>query len=247
VRITCVKYAADETFVSACESQRCLVTGKNVTDGGSDGNIKYEACCAWDFAIWLYQDTTLTADEIKEVTIPAVYITMQQAMEFLDLMNGVSSNNGGDNGNNNKNGDPIVLSMYARDRPSVNSSAIIIWALGVFVAWLASYLSSSDYRSYAKAIRMTKSHLVARAGGVRAVAATTAAGGQGRENVERPPPSPARHDGTPRSVLPLRQHRHPRKVENVPSIAMMTKTLLKLSLPTATSNLNIIRRKNLSS
>eukprot|EP00984_Skeletonema_dohrnii_P000175 scaffold58_cov105-Skeletonema_dohrnii-CCMP3373.AAC.3 len=105
----CVKYAAaanDETttsFVSACESQRCLITGKNVTDGGSDGNIKYEACCAWDFAIWLYQDTTLTADEIKEVTIPAVYITMQQAMEFLDLMNGVSSNN------NDGDGDPIVL------------------------------------------------------------------------------------------------------------------------------------------
>ena len=93
--------------------------------------------CAWDFAIWLYQDTTLTADEIKEVTIPAVYITMQQAMEFLDLMNGVSSNNG-DGGDNNNSGDPIVLSMYARDRPSVNSSAIIIWALGVFVAWLAS-------------------------------------------------------------------------------------------------------------
>jgi len=187
----CVKYAAaDETFVSACESQRCLITGKNVTDGGSDGNIKYEACCAWDFAIWLYQDTTLTADEIKEVTIPAVYITMQQAMEFLDLMNGVSSNNdGGDDGNDYNNGDPIVLSMYARDRPSVNSSAIIIWALGVFVAWLASYLSSSDYRSYAKAIRM-KSHLVARAGGVAAVAAT-AAGGQGGENVERPPPSPS--------------------------------------------------------
>ena len=197
MRITCVKYAADETFVSACESQRCLVTGKNVTDGGSDGTIKYEACCAWDFAIWLYQDTTLTADEIKEVTIPAVYITMQQAMEFLDLMNGVSSNNDG-GGDNNNSGDPIVLSMYARDRPSVNSSAIIIWALGVFVAWLASYLSSSDYRSYAKAIRM-KSHLVARAGGVGAVAATTAAGGQGGENVERPPPSPARNDGTPRS------------------------------------------------
>ncbi|KAK1742912.1 signal peptide peptidase [Skeletonema marinoi] len=135
--------------------------------------------CAWDFAIWLYQNTTLTADEIKEVTIPAVYITMQQAMEFLDLMNGVSSNNDG-GGDINNSGDPIVLSMYARDRPSVNSSAIIIWALGVFVAWM-------------------KSHLVARAGGVGAVAATTAAGGQGGENVERPPPSPARHDGTPRS------------------------------------------------
>ncbi|KAL7500816.1 hypothetical protein ACHAWT_008992 [Skeletonema menzelii] len=205
----CVKYAAanDDTssssssFVSSCESQRCLVTGNNVTtDGGSDGEgIKYEACCAWDFAIWLYQDTTLSKEEQAEVTIPAVYITMQQATEFLDLMNGV-------NNNENGNGDPIVLSMYARDRPYVNSSAIIIWALGVFVAWLASYHSSGDYRSYAKAIQM-KSQWMARAGGVGGAVAVASSstrrqggGGGGDEYVdERPPSSPGRGDGTPRS------------------------------------------------
>jgi len=212
----CVKYAADgggsgsSSFISSCESQRCLVTGKNVTDDeGSDNGdtVKYEACCAWDFAIWLYQDTTLSVEEQKEVTIPAVYLTMQQATELLDLMNGVSWNNANDNGdnNNNGNGDPIVMSMYARDRPSVNSSAYIIWALGVFVAWLASYFSSSDYRSYANAI-LKKRHLVARAGGMAAVVAVASSTvrrqeSESNENVmERQPPStPERRDGTPRS------------------------------------------------
>jgi len=199
----CVKYAAaadggSSSFISSCESQRCLVTGKNVTDEGSDGdnNLKYEACCAWDFAIWLYADTTLSVEEQKEVTIPAVYLTMQQATELLDLINGVSWNNGD---NNNGNGDPIVMSMYARDRPSVNSSAYVIWALGVFVAWMASYYSSSDYRSYANAI-LKKRQLVARAGRGAAVAVASTRGQESEEHVmERPPSTPERRDGTPRS------------------------------------------------
>jgi signal peptide peptidase-like protein 2B len=185
----CVKYGVESnTFFTGCESERCLVTGKNVTDSSSsssNGGIKYEACCAWDFAIWLYEDTTLTQEQAREVTLPAVYITMQQATELLDLINGVNSNNNNNNGVNNI--DPIVLSIYERERPSVNSSAIIIWALGVFVAWMASYHSSMDYRNYTNAI-MIKNRLVSRAGG-------------GRREVggDNELPTPERRDGTPRS------------------------------------------------
>jgi hypothetical protein len=212
----CVKYGSGDTnsFLSGCESQRCFVTGKNVTD--SNGGIKYEACCAWDFAIWLYQDTTLTQDQVKEVTIPAVYITMQQATELLDLVNGVNSNNNNNNGANN--GDPIVLSIYARDRPSVNSSAIIIWALGVFVAWMASYHSSNDYRDYTKAIMM-KNRLVDRAGGGGRVGtvASTARGGQQQDDHHEDVPSPPseRRDGTPRS----RSHSRERSNANTTATA----------------------------
>ena len=198
-----------KSFVNGCASERCVVTGKNITDNNSGGgggsssssslsssSTKYEACCAWDYAVWLYEDTTLTPDEAKEVTIPAVYITMQQGTEILDLISGVNVNESSD-------GDPIVVNMYARDRPSVNSSAIIIWALGVVVAWIASYHSSMDYRNYARAIGM-KNRLVARAGGGGGVGAVAAvARGQGDDNgsggVERPPSSPDRRDGTPRS------------------------------------------------
>ena len=204
----CVVYDQNDSFVSGCESERCLVTGKNVTDeneSGGDGSssiIKYEACCAWDFAVWLYPDTTMSDDEIKEVTIPAVYLTMQQSAEFFDLINGVAASN-------NNNGDPIVLSIYARDRPSVNSSAVIIWALGVFVAWLASYHSSVEYRNYAKAIRMKSQFVALGAGGVVASAVGRQRqhrgdGDDGEEEEDarpiRPSSSPEqRRDGTPRS------------------------------------------------
>ena len=163
----CVKYDVtegdDKSFSNDCESQRCLVTGKNVT--GKDGNLQYEACCAWDLHVWLYRDssmmlpmpTTATKEEEDteeeeitakknkmnvEITIPAVFITMEESTEFLDLIKG--ANEGG--------GDPIMISIYARYRPEYNLSAILIWAFGVFVAWIASYHSSLDIRRSVKAI-----------------------------------------------------------------------------------------------
>ena len=227
----CVKYSSsssssengnddgnsNNSFLSKCESQRCLVTGKNITDkttnNGSDNgsSVKYEACCAWDFAVWLYQDTSLSEEEMKEVTIPAVYITMQQATEFLDLMSGAAAAASNNNNNNNNGGggeDPIVLSIYARDRPSVNSSAIIIWAVGVFVAWIASYLSAKDYRDYSKAVMMQR-ELVARAGGggsgsgrmapAGASAISAASANNNNEGGGRPPTSPERGGARSRS------------------------------------------------
>lgn len=141
----CVKYDAsavgdDSMFVNKCESQRCLVTGKNVSDGA-----QYEACCAWDMHVWLYADTTISK-EAEVVTIPAVFLTMQESSELLDIVRG--ANDGGS--------DPVVLSIYERYRPQYNASAVLIWAFGVFVAWIASYHSSSDIRKVGKAILMQR-------------------------------------------------------------------------------------------
>ncbi|KAL9189242.1 hypothetical protein ACHAXT_011732 [Thalassiosira profunda] len=144
----CVKYDAataengDKSFVNACESQRCLVTGKNTTE---NGDFKYEACCAWDLHVWLYGDVSLHQKNmtVEEVTIPAVFITMEQSTELIDLVRGANSGSGGD---------PVVLSVYERYRPEWNVSALLIWAFGVFVAWISSYHSSADIRKVGKAI-----------------------------------------------------------------------------------------------
>jgi len=147
----CVKYDAADgdgeggaSFANACESQRCLVTGKNVSSD-DDGSIRYEACCAWDLHVWLYGDSAIP-ESSEDVTIRAVYITMQEASELLDVVRG-SAAGGGGGGN-----DPVVLSVYERHRPRYNASAVLIWAFGVFVAWIASYHSSLDIRKVSKAI-----------------------------------------------------------------------------------------------
>lgn len=138
----CVKHdaaaAGEDSFVSSCKSQRCLVTGNKTTE--ESGTVKYEACCAWDFHVWLYGDSSISK-QAEDVTIPAVFITMQESSELLDMVRGVQAG-----------GDPIVLSIYERSRPKYNASAVLIWAFGVFVAWIASYHSSVDIRRVNKAI-----------------------------------------------------------------------------------------------
>ena len=105
-----------------CDSKACLLTGNK----SSIGNL--EACCAWDLHVWLYNDPVFGPND---VSIPAVYITYQQGQQLLqDLKTSQIS---------------IIIS--SRVRASYNLSAILIWALGVFVCATAAYLSASDYRS----------------------------------------------------------------------------------------------------
>ncbi len=162
----CVKYdtnvassSSSSSFGNKCESQRCLVTGRNVTtttnddgssssSGSSSTTTYYEACCAWDLHVWLYADTSIPKT-VEEVTIPAVYVTMQESAEIMDLIRGSSSSSG-------EGGDPILLSIYQRYRPQYNASAVLIWAFGVFVAWISSYMSSSEIRRVSKAIEMQR-------------------------------------------------------------------------------------------
>jgi signal peptide peptidase-like protein 2B len=112
-----------------CPSERTLLTGRKSEDG-----TMMEACCAWDTFIWLYNDPSLASAE-DQIKIPSVYMNMREASNIFNLLQDSSNDNN------------IFLTIYARHAPKYNLSAILIWALGVFVAALASYLSASEYRN----------------------------------------------------------------------------------------------------
>eukprot|EP00580_Thalassiosira_gravida_P016290 CAMPEP_0201665430 /NCGR_PEP_ID=MMETSP0494-20130426/6577_1 /ASSEMBLY_ACC=CAM_ASM_000839 /TAXON_ID=420259 /ORGANISM="Thalassiosira gravida, Strain GMp14c1" /LENGTH=569 /DNA_ID=CAMNT_0048144383 /DNA_START=19 /DNA_END=1728 /DNA_ORIENTATION=- len=67
---------------------------------------------------------------------------MGEAAELLDVVRGAEDSGG----------DPVVLSIYERYRPHYNASALLIWAFGVFVAWIASYHSSLEIRRVSKLV-----------------------------------------------------------------------------------------------
>ncbi len=124
----------NDYFEESCPSMRCLLTG-NI----NDDHTAMEACCAWDLHIWLYKDANMTisgnTDDAKglggdPVTIPTFYITMAEADTLL----------------NNLQMNQISVTMYRRYAPEYNVSSIIIWALGVFVAATAAWMSSGEYR-----------------------------------------------------------------------------------------------------
>uniref|UniRef100_A0A7S2WGZ6 PA domain-containing protein n=1 Tax=Eucampia antarctica TaxID=49252 RepID=A0A7S2WGZ6_9STRA len=114
----------------SCVSQRALLTGRTTPENNP---TSMEACCAWDTYIWLYNDQKFTTlEQTLTFDIPSVYITIKDAG---NLLNAIQS-------------DPsIMLTLYRRDEPEYNLSALLIWALGVFVAALASYMSASEYRN----------------------------------------------------------------------------------------------------
>ena len=122
----CFKNSPDS--LAQCPSKACLLTSKNTTSSG-----KLEACCAWDLPVWLYEDPAFTKDD---VTIPAIYLTLEQGQQLLKEVNAGS----------------VQAMIYARYRPAYNPSALLIWALGVMVAAMAAYSSSSEYRSATKDI-----------------------------------------------------------------------------------------------
>jgi hypothetical protein len=110
------------TQLRNCPSKMCLITGNY---GKNDDESKLEVCCAWDLHVWLYKDTTVNTI----ITIPASYLTMEQGLQ---LLNDVQAGN-------------VQAVLYSRYRPDYNFSSLLIWALGVFVAALAAYLSAGDY------------------------------------------------------------------------------------------------------
>ena len=120
----CYKKSSD--FLKNCPSKSCLLTGEN-TSG------KLEACCAWDLPVWLCSDPTITEDNVH---IPAIYLTMEQGNQLRKEMKY----------------NPVQAVLYARYRPAYNPSALLIWALGVWVAALAAYLSAGEYLSARKEV-----------------------------------------------------------------------------------------------
>ena len=134
----CAIYSNDSNlFEQNCSSQKCVLTGNKTFIQSTDEGVStkaMEACCAWDTHIFLYHDDSMidntTGQEYQPITIPAYYITMEEADHLLAIM---------------QNG-AVTVSMYTRWYPKYNVSTILIWALGVFVAALASYLSASEIR-----------------------------------------------------------------------------------------------------
>lgn len=118
---------ASSSFLQTCESERCVLTGSF----SGNNNSTAQACCAWDLHVWLYRDGDLEKNLTSAVTIPSLFVSMQQAHELQTLMQ-------------SKN---IVVVPYERWRPEYNPSAVLVWALGVFVAFSAAYCSGAEYRS----------------------------------------------------------------------------------------------------
>lgn len=125
--------------LARCPSEACLLTGRR----GSSNLNAVEACCAWDLHIYLWPDSvsfnaTSGADTQTVVTIPAVYLTMHQGNQLLQDLAEYATNQ-------------VVLSE--RWRSTYNTSSYLIWALGVFVAALAAYLSADEYRALIARVR----------------------------------------------------------------------------------------------
>lgn len=121
----CLKNSKDQ--LSKCASKACLLTNGNTT---SEDTV--QACCAWDLHVWLYNDPIFGP---QNVTIPAVYVTMEEAAQ---LQNDMAHNS------------PVMATMYSRWRGDYNWSSILIWALGVLVAAFAAWASAGEYRDLAQ-------------------------------------------------------------------------------------------------
>lgn len=132
----CAIYSENDDFENDCPSQRCLLTGNQTTISPNNLAVTtMDACCAWDKHIFLYKDDSMADAETGHVKIPTVipvfYITMDEAETLFQYMNSASFQG---------------IIMYSRWYPKYNISAVLVWAVGVFVAALASYLSASEIR-----------------------------------------------------------------------------------------------------
>jgi len=126
-----------DAFEKTCASKACLLTGNMTND-----NQFAEACCAWDFFIFLYQDGSMidqsTGAPLYQINIPSLYITIEEMSRLRDIIQ--------DRATGSSSGGGVSLILYTRWYPKYNISTVLIWALGVFVAAIASYLSASEYR-----------------------------------------------------------------------------------------------------
>jgi len=144
----------NDRFEEMCPSQRCLLTGETDMIGRQlqqqqpqeDSISLMKACCAWDLPIWLYADGELHKDaSIETVEIPGVYVTMEQgALLMKQVLSSTVTHS--------------TITMYRRYAPDYNLSGLVIWALGVFVAALAAYLSASDYRNARKNLALERAN-----------------------------------------------------------------------------------------
>jgi len=142
-------WKASPDHLKNCESKACLLTGNK------SSTSLYEACCAWDFHIWLYADQAFTETNKSQskqeeldrlVTIPAAYLTLQQGNRILNDLH--------DNSQMVTNVQVVLSSRYRQ--VNWNPSSFLIWALGVCVAAIAAHASSIDYRSAAAKVLVAR-------------------------------------------------------------------------------------------
>lgn len=144
----CAQTANVDSFEGRCPSERCLLTGRNATDDGT----KLEACCAWDLFLRMSTDgdndgDAVPQEEEEEITIPALFVTMENGEELYDLVV--------DAGRNSEQGESVQfvnVVPYQRWYPSVHYSSIVVWLLAVFTLWISAYASAVEYRSSWKKI-----------------------------------------------------------------------------------------------
>ena len=109
-----------EKTLDPCESQLCVVTGPAAAN-----TSKYPVCCAWDLPMTMGGDET--AGDTDDIM--AVFLTIRQGEALIVYV-----------------GEIVVLE--ARPYSAWNASMIILWMLGVFVTFLASWFSASDFRVF---------------------------------------------------------------------------------------------------
>lgn len=152
-----------------CSSQRCLLTGKEDAETGT-----LEACCAWDIHLEMNGDGSLRQEGAEAVEVPSLFANMAQGTELLGMLEGSGASRpvvglpvDADGGNNTKTNTfstsasdgaatgtatiaaedtGISVTMYRRWYPSPNASSFLLWMLGTFITWIASYLSAAGYR-----------------------------------------------------------------------------------------------------
>jgi hypothetical protein len=100
--------------LSRCPSLACLLTGRRSNSTVNDGatTVSYvEACCCWDFSMWLSTDMAN-----RSVSIPAVYLTMNQGSRLLQDFAQFAT---------------VHVVLSARWRSAVDVSSLVIWVVGV--------------------------------------------------------------------------------------------------------------------
>ncbi|KAL7507629.1 hypothetical protein ACHAXN_004775 [Cyclotella atomus] len=136
-------------FRGACPSERCLLTGRNVSEDGS----VMEACCAWDLPVQMSSDgddgDAVPQSQEEDVVIPSFFISMEDAKKLLAV-----TDDSADSTNVEGAGSVYYISAvpYAKWYPKFHYSTVVLWAMAVFTVWISCYESASEYRKSWKVI-----------------------------------------------------------------------------------------------
>ena len=130
--------SSSSSFESRCPSMRCLLTGRN----GTIDESRLEACCAWDVLMVMGSDGDdgKTPGE-EDVVIPCLFVTMEKGTELYDLVTDAYTNNAVVAGSARY----VEVVPYARWRPPVHYSTLLLWSLAIFALWSSARRSAREY------------------------------------------------------------------------------------------------------